>query len=66
MAVAFRREAGDAARLTVSDDGPAAPGDLAAGNRLIAGLTRQLGGRIGITREGGTRIGIDLPIPEAA
>ncbi|MDN3567770.1 histidine kinase dimerization/phosphoacceptor domain -containing protein [Paeniroseomonas aquatica] len=66
VAVAFRREAGDAARLTVSDDGPAAPGDLAAGNRLIAGLTRQLGGRIGITREGGTRIGIDLPIPEAA
>ncbi|RYJ03810.1 MAG: hypothetical protein EON47_02725 [Acetobacteraceae bacterium] len=63
--VAFRQDVagGRTATLTVTGDGAQAAAETVPGNRLIAGLLRQLGGRLDASF-GAVGIGIGLPIPE--
>ena len=65
LLVAFRRDvAGHNALLTVTADGAALPTSIGTGSRIIAGLLRQLGGRMELASEGNRSVSIGVPIPE--
>jgi two-component sensor histidine kinase len=68
LTVEFRRIGEAEARLSVSDDDPDAAhghhgGTPGTGSRIIAGLVRQLRGRMEVSRVGGTRVEIVVPLP---
>jgi two-component sensor histidine kinase len=73
VSVTFKRAGHASAVLAVGDDGKGAAPDGAdvvmragAGGRIIAGLARQLDGRIGVFHEHGTRVEITMPLPATA
>ena len=63
--VAFHRDvAGHTALLTVTADGAALPVSIGPGSRIIAGLLRQLGGRMELASKDSRSLSIGVPIPE--
>jgi two-component sensor histidine kinase len=68
LKVEFRRIGDGEARLSVSDDDPDAMdarhgGKPGVGSRIVAGLVRQLNGRMEVSHLQGTRVEIVVPLP---
>lgn len=68
LKVEFRRIGEGEARLSVSDDDPDAMdarhgGKPGVGSRIVAGLVRQLNGRMEVSHLQGTRVEIVVPLP---